>query len=122
MKTKGIVAMLALGAALTVLPSSAEARHRFCRPRHHHSGFGVRVYANPYPVYRSYGYGYAADPYYYDDDYGYNGYYNGYSTWGDGGPYPYYSYGRVYREPSIRFSFRGGHRDHRSYRHHRGRR
>ncbi len=114
MKTKGIVAMLALGAALTVLPSSAEARHRFSHARHHHSSFGVRIYANPYPVYRSYGYdyGYAADPYYYGS----------YNTWDDGGPYPYYgSYRRVYREPVVRFHFHGGRRCYRSHRYHRGR-
>jgi hypothetical protein len=134
MKIKGIVAMLALGAALSALPSSAEARHRHSRSRHHYSTFGVRIYSNPYPVYRSYGY--AADPYWndsYNDDgsygawandspYPYYGSYRTDSAWGYDSPYPYYgSYRRVYREPVVTFGFHGGHRGYRTQRHHRGR-
>jgi hypothetical protein len=121
MKIKGIVAMLALGAALSALPSSAEARHRHSRSRHHYSNFGVRIYANPYPVYGSYGYaadGYAADPYWSDDRY----YDRSYGAWDDESPYPYYrSCRRVYREPVVRFHFHGGHRCYRTHRHYRGR-
>jgi hypothetical protein len=111
MKTKGIVGALALGAALVVLSSTAEARPRHWRHRHHGS-FGVHIYTQAYP---SYGY---YSPYWgsgYGSDWGY-GYRS--SSWYDD-DYDYPLRYRAYRAPRLSFHFHGSRRCYRSHRHHR---
>ena len=115
MKTRGVVGALALGTALFLLSSPAEARPHHWRHRHnrHHASFGVHIYTAPaYPRYSDY------SPYWgsgYGGDWGYG--YRGYSpAYDDSYCPPRY---RAYRAPRISFHFHGSRRCYRSHRHHR---
>ena len=109
MKTRGVVGALALGVALFLLSSTAEARPRHWRHRHHR-GLSVQIYA---PTYPSYGY---YSPYWgsaYGGDWGYG--YRSYSPWYRD-DYPRY---RAYRGPRLSFHFHGPRRCYRNHRHYR---